>query len=144
MWGVWVLAPFVGSCWGHVMFKCYQHAIDDARVGVVNWNFNKKNIIHVVKDHNMDQKGRDNKSGKNLFWNISTYAHVSFHEIGFVSNLILFKETFVISRYKSWILYFLLPWEGKSFACYKWVWSTIVVSIISLCISFLIQMLQVK
>jgi citrate synthase len=79
----------------------------------------KKNIIHVVKDHNMDQKGKDNKSGKNLFWNISTYAHVSFHEIGFVSNLILFKETFVISRYKYWILYFFSCWEGKSFTCCK-------------------------
>jgi hypothetical protein len=95
----------------------------------------KKNIIHVVKDHNMDQKGKDNKSGKNLFWNISTYAHVSFHEIGFVSNLILFKETFVISRYKYWILYFFSCWEGKSFTCCKWIWSTNVVFVIGLCIS---------
>ncbi len=26
--------PFVGSCWGHVMFKCYQYAIDDSKVCV--------------------------------------------------------------------------------------------------------------
>jgi hypothetical protein len=55
--------------------------------------FQYKKKIHVVKDHNIDQKGRDNKSDKNLFWNISTYGHVSFHETRFVSNLILFKET---------------------------------------------------
>jgi hypothetical protein len=24
--------PFVGSCWGHAMFKSYQHAIDDFKV----------------------------------------------------------------------------------------------------------------
>jgi hypothetical protein len=24
--------PFVGSCWGHVMFKCYQYVIDDSKV----------------------------------------------------------------------------------------------------------------
>jgi len=67
MWGVWVLAPFVGSCWGHAMLKCYQHAIDDAKVGVVNWNFKKKNIIHVVKDHNMDQKEGTTKVAKTFF-----------------------------------------------------------------------------
>jgi len=26
--------PFVGSCWGHAMFKCCQHAIDDFKICV--------------------------------------------------------------------------------------------------------------
>jgi hypothetical protein len=26
--------PFVCSCWGHVMFECYQYAIDDSKVCV--------------------------------------------------------------------------------------------------------------
>ncbi len=26
--------PFVGSCWGHIMSKCVQCAIDDAKVSI--------------------------------------------------------------------------------------------------------------
>jgi hypothetical protein len=29
---VWALStPFVGTCWGHVMSKCYHYAIDDSK-----------------------------------------------------------------------------------------------------------------
>jgi hypothetical protein len=57
--------------------------------------------------------------------------------------LILFKET--LSLVGTSLGSFIFFYVGKeSFAWCKWVWSTNVVSIIGLCISFLIQMLQVK
>jgi hypothetical protein len=29
-----LLAPFVGSCWGHAMFKCCEYVIDNSKVCV--------------------------------------------------------------------------------------------------------------
>jgi hypothetical protein len=33
-WNLGLLAPFVGSCWGHAMSKCCQYATNDSKICV--------------------------------------------------------------------------------------------------------------
>jgi len=57
--GLGLAISFIGTCWGHVMFKCCQHAIDDLKI-YVGLTF----IIHFVDNYHMDQKvGMGGKNG---------------------------------------------------------------------------------
>jgi hypothetical protein len=47
--GLGLAIPF--TCWGHVMFKCCQHTIDDFKT-YVGLTF----IIHFVENYHMDKK----------------------------------------------------------------------------------------
>ncbi len=48
---------FVGSYWGHAMFKCCQYVIDDLKICVgLPFISIKGRIINFVKNHYLDQE----------------------------------------------------------------------------------------
>ncbi len=49
--GLGLAILFIGTCWGHVMFKCYQHVTNDLKI-YVGLIFK----IHFVENYHMDQK----------------------------------------------------------------------------------------
>jgi hypothetical protein len=57
--------PFVGSCWGHVMFKCYQYVIVDSKACANLLSISIKNNNQFCKKLLLGPRkvARDGKNG---------------------------------------------------------------------------------
>jgi hypothetical protein len=49
-----LFTPFVGTCWGHAMFKCCQYVANDSNVCVGLTSIFKQKI-NFAKNHHLDQ-----------------------------------------------------------------------------------------
>jgi hypothetical protein len=92
--------PFVGSCWGHDMFKCCQYAINDSKVGLITISTRVTSLLQkTITCTKKSGKGRWEWHKTCLHSGVPPRKLKTPIKIRFASTIILFQKIFGIQAH---------------------------------------------